>query len=374
MAGLYVHIPFCRQKCHYCNFYSLATQKYHDQIIDAIIRELEIRKDYLSGEKLDTIYFGGGTPSLFHPQILHSIIEKAHQVFGINENAEITVEANPDDININWLKALQRTSINRLSIGVQSFDDNDLHYLNRRHSAAKAEGSIKLAQDHGFDSLSIDLIYGSPNLSDKVWQENISKTLHLGVPHISAYALTVEPGTALDHFIRKGKYKSMDDAKAGHHFDILVEALKKIGFEHYEISNFSLPGMNSKHNTAYWFGEKYIGVGPSAHSYDGGSRQWNVSNLKSYISAIENNQIDFEKEILSPEQKYNEYVMTALRTMWGIDLGKVKIEFGEGFHAHLLKEAKPFIENHQIQLSLNKIVLTEKGKFFADGIAAGLFV
>jgi len=374
MAGLYVHIPFCRQKCHYCNFYSLATQKYHDQIIDAIIRELEIRKDYLSGENLNTIYFGGGTPSLFHPQIFNSIIEQAHQVFGLNANAEITVEANPDDINVSWLQALQRTSVNRLSIGVQSFVDNDLLYLNRKHSAAKAESSIKLAQDHGFDNLSIDLIYGSPNLSDEVWQENILKSLKLGVPHISAYALTVELGTALDHFIRKGKYKPMDDAKASHHFNILVEALEKNGFEHYEISNFSLPGMNSKHNTSYWFGEQYIGVGPSAHSYDGGSRQWNVSNLKSYIVAIENSQIDFEKEVLSPDQKYNEYVMTSLRTIWGIDLEKVKNDFGEKFHTHLLIEAKPFMESHQIELLHNKMILTNKGKFFADGLAAGLFV
>jgi oxygen-independent coproporphyrinogen-3 oxidase len=374
MAGLYVHIPFCKQKCHYCNFYSLASQKHHDQIIQSIILELRIRSAYLAGEKLNTVYFGGGTPSLFQPQVLNSIVEQAHQIFGINENAEITIEANPDDISPRWLADLQKTSINRLSIGVQSFDDADLKYLNRRHNAAKAQSSIKLARENGFDNLSIDLIYGSPNLSDEIWLDNISKAIQLGMTHISAYALTVEPGTALDHFIRKGKYQAMDDTKASRHFHLLTKILKENGFEHYEISNFCLPGKYSKHNTSYWFGEKYLGVGPSAHSFDGKSRQWNVSNLKSYISAIENNEIDFDKEILNPDQKYNEYVMTALRTMWGIDLYKVKNKFGEKYHAHLLLEAKPFIERQKIQLLLNKITLTEKGKFFADGVAAGLFV
>jgi oxygen-independent coproporphyrinogen-3 oxidase len=334
---------------------------------------LKIRSDYPGGEKLNTVYFGGGTPSLYHPRVLNSIVEQARQIFGINESAEITVEANPDDINQRWLADLRKTSINRLSIGVQSFNDGDLKYLNRRHSAAKAESSIKLARENGFDNLNIDLIYGSPNLSDEIWLDNISKAIQLGVPHISAYALTVEPGTALDHFIRKGKYKPMDDTKASRHFHLLTKTLNENGFEHYEISNFCLPGKYSKHNTSYWFGEKYLGVGPSAHSFDGESRQWNVSNLKSYIEAIDNNTIDFEKEILSPDQKYNEYVMTALRTMWGIDLDKVKNDFGEKYHAHLLLEANSFIERQQIQLLLNKMILTEKGKFFADGVAAGLF-
>lgn len=374
MAGLYVHIPFCRQKCHYCNFYSLATKKYHHQIIEAIIRELEIRHDYSGGKKLNTIYFGGGTPSLFQPQILNSIIEKAQQVFGVEKNAEITVEANPDDISKQWLTELRETPVNRLSIGVQSFDDSDLQYLNRTHSASKAEESIKLVQDHGFENLSIDLIYGSPNLNDELWNENIFKAIEFGVPHISAYALTVEPGTALDHFIRKGKYMPVDDAKAAQHFNMLTESLEKAGYEHYEISNFCLPGKYSRHNTSYWFGEKYIGVGPSAHSFDGNSRQWNVSKLKSYVSSIEKGMINSEKEILSQDQKYNEYVMTALRTMWGIDLENIRNEFGMDFFSYLLNEAKPFIDNNQLEVLKNKMFLTKKGKFFADGIAAGLFV
>ncbi|OYT12903.1 MAG: coproporphyrinogen III oxidase, partial [Bacteroidetes bacterium 4572_114] len=334
MAGIYVHIPFCRQKCCYCNFYSLATNKFRDETINAIINEMEIRKDYLSGEKLDTIYFGGGTPSLFHPQILNSIIEKAKNVFGVNDNAEITVEANPDDINKQWLRELGETAVNRLSIGVQSFDDNDLHYLNRSHTSAKAEGAIKLAQDHGFDNLSIDLIYGIPSSNDEVWKENISKPIRLGVPHISAYALTVEPGTALDQFIRKGKTRPLEDTVAARQFNMIMHVLEEAGFEHYEISNFCLPGRYSRHNTSYWFGEKYLGTGPSAHSFDGVSRQWNVSNLKSYISSVEKNEINFQKEILTKTQKYNEYVMTSLRTMWGIDLEKVKTDFGEKLHGH----------------------------------------
>jgi oxygen-independent coproporphyrinogen-3 oxidase len=338
------------------------------------LHELEIRKNYLGGESLNTIYFGGGTPSLFHPQLFDSIIEKARQVFGIGENAEITIEANPDDINGQWLLDLRKTTVNRLSIGIQSFNDKDLHYLNRAHTAAKAEDAIKLAQDHGFENLSIDLIYGSPMLDDESWIENISKTKFLGIPHISAYALTVEPGTSLDHFIRKGNYLPVDDAKAAHQFNLIMEAMDRAGYEHYEISNFCLPGRYSRHNTSYWFGEKYLGVGPSAHSFDGESRQWNVSNLKSYISSIEKNEINFESETLSPSQKYNEYVMTALRTMWGIDLEKVKSDFGENFYKYLIKEAQPFLENNQIQISLNKMTLTNKGKLFADRISAALFV
>jgi len=374
MAGLYVHIPFCRQKCHYCNFYSLATTKHHSQIIRAIIHELEIRKTYLRGEKLSTIYFGGGTPSLFQAQTLASIIEKATKVFGIDKNAEITVEANPDDINERWLSDLQKTDVNRLSIGVQSFDDKDLKYLNRTHTAARAEDSIKQALDHGFDNLSIDLIYGSPMLDDGAWSENISKAMLTEVPHISAYALTVEPGTALDHFIRKGKYKPVDDANAARQFNMILKELDAAGFEHYEISNFCRPGQYSKHNTSYWFGEKYIGVGPSAHSYDEKSRQWNVSNLKSYIASVDKSEVDFEREILSTSQKFNEYLMTAIRTLWGIDLEKVKTDFGEDLLGHLLNEAQPYLENNQIKLSQKKITLTNKGKFFADGIAAGMFV
>ncbi len=374
MAGLYVHIPFCRQKCHYCNFYSLATKKYHDQMIYAIIRELEVRSNYLGGEKLNTIYFGGGTPSLFQPQKFKSIITKAQQILGIDDDAEITVEANPDDINRQWLLDLRKTTVNRLSIGVQSFNDKDLNYLYRTYSAAKANDSIKIAQDLGFENLSIDLIYGFPTLSDDRWKESISRALELGISHISAYALTVEPGTALDLFIRRGKYKPVDDVIAAHQFDLIRDALKDAGYEHYEISNFCLPGKYSRHNTSYWFSDKYLGAGPSAHSFDGESRQWNVSNLKSYISSVEKNEIDFEKENLSQSQKYYEYVMTALRTMWGIDIEKVKVEFGEDFHAQLLMEAKPFLQKSEIQISLNKITLTYKGKFFADGIAAGLFV
>jgi len=374
MAGLYVHIPFCKQKCHYCNFYSLASHKYRDQIIDAIKKEFRLRENYLSGEQLETIYFGGGTPSLFSPQTLESIFQEAQKILGVTDDAEITVEANPDDINREWLAELSKTSINRLSIGVQSFDDDDLQYLNRRHNAAKAENSIKLAREFGFDNLSIDLIYGSPNLSDKIWKENIANAIQLGVPHISAYALTVEPGTALDYFIRRGKYQPVDDSQALEHFDLLVNAMEKNSFEHYEISNFCLPGKYSRHNTSYWFGKKYLGVGPSAHSFDGRSRQWNVSNLKSYIASIDNGALDFEKEILSLDQKYNEYIMTSLRTMWGVDLEKVKIEFGEKYHAHLLRKAKPFFTNRQIEIVHNRILLTKKGKFFADGITAELFV
>jgi len=374
MAGLYVHIPFCRQKCHYCNFYSVASGKFRDETIDAIVNELEIRKDYLGGERLNTVYFGGGTPSLFAHGKIQEIILKADKLFGIVPGAEITLEANPEDIGSTWLDALKSTSVNRLSIGVQSFNNADLRYLGRIHTAEKAESAVRLALEKGFENLSVDLIFGIPASDDKIWESNILKVLQYNIRHLSAYALTVEPGTALRLFIRKGKYQPVDEDQAAGQFEMLMSRMKQAGYDHYEISNFCLPGHCSKHNTSYWTGDKYLGVGPAAHSYDGNSRQWNVANLKKYIEAVEKNKPLSEKETLTGTQKYNEYVMTALRTMWGIDLEKVKNEFGEDFYLHLIKEAKPF-ENNQHLLKKNQriLLLTDRGKLFADKISSALF-
>ncbi len=374
MAGLYIHIPFCRQKCHYCNFFSLASRKNHEQIIASLLQEMMLQKNYHANETLKTIYFGGGTPSLFSPEIIENLIQQANDVFGVEKDAEITLEANPDDVTSGWLHHLNGASVNRLSLGIQSFFDDDLAWLNRSHNATQAINAVKSAQDSGFQNLSIDLIYGIPTLSNQRWLENISKALALEVPHISAYALTVEPGTALDLFIRKGKYQPVDDKKAAHQFNILMKKLAQKKFIHYEISNFCTEGNFSKHNKSYWSGEKYLGLGPSAHSYNGISRQWNVSNISDYIKSISAGIIPAEKEILTKNQKFNEYLMTSLRTVWGTDLEKIEAVFGKEFHDYTLNEIKPSILNKQVFIEEGKIRLTNAGKLFADRIAADIFI
>jgi oxygen-independent coproporphyrinogen-3 oxidase len=373
MAGLYVHIPFCRQKCHYCNFYSLASQKFKDQVVESLLKEIELQKDYLDGEALKTIYFGGGTPSLLSISEISRIVQKAAEIPGIAANAEITLEANPDDLNREYLTELQKTPVNRLSIGIQSFDDNDLLFLNRRHNGKKANQAIRLAMDTGFQNLSCDLIYGIPGASDDTWIENIRKLIDLNIPHISTYALTVETGTALDHLIKKGMYSPVDEEQSILQFSMLMELMEKNGYEHYEISNFCLPGKISKHNSAYWTGEKYLGIGPSAHSFDGNSRQWNVSNIKAYVDSVSNGTLSFEKEVLSDDQKFNEFVLTSLRTMWGVDLHKMKADFGIKYYNHFILNLKPMTEKGQLILSDEKAMLSRQGKFFADQVASELF-
>ena len=373
MAGLYVHIPFCRQKCHYCNFYSLASEKYRDEIISALPHEIQIQKDYLKDEPLETIYFGGGTPSLIHPAKIQEIIDRAASASGLYKNPEITLEANPDDITNEWLDELGKTSVNRLSIGIQSFCDEELKKLNRIHSAEDALQSVRRAQQKGFENISIDLIYGIPGQSGETWINNLKTAIDLGVPHISAYALTVEPHTALDVLISKGKYPPVVDALAARHFEILSKTLTGKGYAHYEISNFALPGSYSRHNKSYWEGTKYLGIGPSAHSFNGDSRQWNISNLKQYLEGIRQGKPVFEKETLTTTQRYNEYIMTAIRTMWGIDCRKVEDSFGAVRLHDLLRQAESYIRDGRIEKTPDHLVLTSRGKFFADGIASALF-
>lgn len=373
MAGLYFHIPFCRQKCHYCNFYSLASQKFKDQVVESLLREIELQNDYLGGEELKTVYFGGGTPSLLSVSEINLIIQKADEILGVTANAEITIEANPDDINSRYLSELKKTPVNRLSIGIQSFDNNDLVFLNRTHTGDNAMQAIRLALDTGFQNLSCDLIYGIPGASDEIWRRNIQTLVDLNIPHISAYALTLETGTALDHLIKKGKYSPVDEEQSISQFSILMELMEQNGYQHYEISNFSLPGKISKHNSAYWTGEKYLGLGPSAHSFDGKSRQWNVSNIKKYVDSVNQGKVDFEKEVLTETQKYNEFVLTSLRTMWGIDLHTMKTTFGEKFYNHFILNSKRLVEKEYLILSDNKAVLTREGKFFADQVGSELF-
>ncbi|NOX85572.1 MAG: radical SAM family heme chaperone HemW, partial [Chlorobi bacterium] len=338
MAGVYIHIPFCKQRCHYCNFYSVVSEKYRKPFLKTLLFEIEQRKDYLKQEKINTIYLGGGTPSLYGVSDLITIIEKIMAVFNVSSGVEITLEANPDDLNATFLKQLKNeTLINRLSIGIQSFFDDDLEYLNRVHDAKQSYAAIELAKKYGFDNLTIDLIYGIPGLTEEKWIKNLETFFSFGLPHLSSYSLTVEPKTALSTLIRKGIMKNTDENESIKHFKILLDKTSENNYIHYEISNFAREGFYSKHNSIYWLGGHYIGLGPSAHSYNGYSRQWNVSNMKKYIEAEKTKKITFEKEILTKNQHYNEYVMTALRTVWGCDLEHIQNVFGEKYFNYFKK-------------------------------------
>ncbi len=374
MAGIYIHIPFCRQKCHYCNFYSVASQSTMPAITDAISHEIELQQSYLKGKTVETIYFGGGTPSLLTEGMLAKIMKSLRNQFAILAEAEITLEANPDDITVEKSRAWRSAGINRLSIGIQSFRDEDLQYLNRVHSAEKAKQCIQLARETGFDNLTIDLIFGIPTLSDEAWLANIKTATDLEIPHISAYALTVEPKTALEIMIRKGKAAPVDEQQLAHHFEMLMTEMQIKSYLHYEISNYCLPGQFARHNTAYWKGETYLGLGPSAHSYNGKSRQWNVSGIKEYLEAISNNFIPSESEILSIEQQYNEFVMTGLRTMWGCNSSEIEQKFGKAFSDNFKDNIALWIAKKCISKTGEQFTLTPKGILLADGIASDLFV
>ena len=342
-------------------------------MLGALLKETELQKNYLGSELVDTIYFGGGTPSLLQIEDLRLQIEELKQSFRISDDAEITLEANPDDIDQEKLSAWKKTGINRLSIGIQSFFEEDLLWMNRAHNAQQATDNLELAIEQ-FDNITIDLIYGHPLLSDEKWKENVEKVIALNIPHISAYALTVEPKTPLQKLILEKKKENIQQEKQAEHFLLLMQWLEDAGYEHYEISNFSKPGFRSRHNSAYWQGKNYLGLGPSAHSFDGKSRQWNVSNNNIYIESLTKNKIPFEKEILTGTQQMNEYIMTSLRTSEGLDLHRVGNQESRGISHDLRARSQKFIDEGKMILKENKLILTKEGKLFADGIASDLFI
>ncbi len=382
MSGIYIHIPFCKQACHYCDFHFTTTFGKKEAMVLALQNELKLRKEAFENEVVETIYFGGGTPSVLDLHEIEAIITTVYENYKVVENPEITLEANPDDLiftdtgcsqGFNVFGAYRNLGINRLSIGIQSFFEEDLKFMNRAHNAIEAANCLKEATKY-FDNISIDLIYGVPGMTNDRWEQNIEKALSFDLPHISSYALTVEPNTALASFIKKGIVVPLDDEAAQSHYDILTSRLAKAGFVCYEISNFGKPNYFSKNNTAYWQGKKYMGIGPSAHSYDGENRGWNVRNNAKYIKAIAEEQLPMEIETLSKTDRYNEYIMTGLRTIWGVSLVRVENDFGKNRLEYLNQQARKYIEKDLLYIQDGILLVTKKGKFLTDGIAADLFM
>ena len=373
MSGIYIHIPFCKQACFYCDFHFSTILRNRDEMISCIIKEIKLRKNELNNASIETIYFGGGTPSILSISEINKIIDAVYQYHSVVLSPEITLEANPDDLSKEKIIEISQSKINRLSIGIQSFFEHDLQLMNRAHSSIEAKICLDIATQY-FDNISIDLIYGIPDLSNEQWIENIKTAFSFGIPHISSYALTVEPKTALASFIQKGIIKNVDDEKAQEQFYVLKEILEENQFIHYETSNFGKEGFFSKNNTAYWLGKSYVGIGPSAHSFDGNQRSWNVKNNTKYIKSIQQNLLPIERESLTIIDKYNEYIMTGLRTIWGVSIDNVKKNFGEKYASYLAIQSQKYIEDELLIFENGTLKTTKKGLFLSDGIASDLFM
>jgi len=373
MAGIYIHIPFCKQACHYCDFHFSTSFKKKDEMILALAHEIALRKNEAENEAIETIYFGGGTPSILSVKDIRFLIDAVYNNYAVIKTPEITIEANPDDLSEARIIELSSNLINRLSIGIQSFFEDDLKLMNRAHNATEALKCLEIATQY-FKNISVDLIYGMPNMDTNKWLKNIEIALSFNIPHISSYASTVEPKTALEKFIQKGIIAQLDEQVAHEHFNILVETLEQRGFIHYELSNFGKEGFFSKNNSSYWLQKKYIGIGPSAHSFNGVSRSWNVSNNSLYLKSINQNKLPLETETLSTNDRYNEYVMTGLRTIWGVSFKKIEQDFGASFLDYLIKSSKNYINNGLLELDNNILKTTKKCKFLCDGIASDLFL
>ncbi len=372
MAGIYVHIPFCRRACHYCDFHFTTNLSRSDELVDAILKELALSHDYLNGEKVETIYFGGGTPSLLTTVSLARILEEINRFHSVDSNIELTLEANPEDLSDGKLKELKSIGINRLSLGTQSFIDNELKWMNRMHTAGQAKKAISDAQTQGFDNISIDLIFGLPQQTEQDWQLNLETAIALNIQHISSYSLTIEPKTVLHSNIKKGKQQPPDENNSARFFQMNMEALSAAGFEHYEISNYARTGFISKHNSSYWHGVNYLGIGPSAHSFNGTHRQWNVRSNAAYMANIKNGKPYFETETLSITDKINEQILTGLRTKWGVQRQQI-----ERLDENAWKAVKNEALKHShkgLRVNDNGIFLTEEGMLIADNLTAALFI
>ena len=378
MSGIYLHIPFCKQACHYCDFHFSTSMRRKEEMLNAMVREIGMRKNEFAiadqpKSAAETIYFGGGTPSLLEPHEIEQIIACIQENFDIHSEAEITLEVNPDDLEKARIEELANTPVNRLSLGIQSFRDEDLEFMNRAHNRDQALTSLETACNF-FENISIDLIYGIPGLDLKAWKANLKQAFEFPIQHISSYALTVEPKTALDHFIRTGKCEAPDEEEARIHFEALMEESAKQGFTHYEVSNFAREGFFSRHNTSYWQGKPYLGIGPSAHSYSGRTRSWNVNNNAKYLKGVEMGHLVREVENLSEIDRINETIMTGLRTIWGLSLGSFEKEFGSNYAKKLKKRADRFVSEGLLEVESERLRATKAGFFLVDGIASDLFV
>ncbi len=375
MSGIYIHIPFCKQACNYCDFHFSTSLQNKGALVESILKEIDQRKNYLADKNIETIYFGGGTPSLLSEKELNHILSKVYNTFAVSNTAEITLECNPDDLSEEKLKEFKRAEINRLSIGLQSFNEEELQWMNRAHTAKESEASVKRSQDKGFENITIDLIYGSKFSNIGNWKKTLDKAIALDVKHISSYNLTIEDKTKLGHDFKSKKEAAIDDEQSSEMFLEMIDRLEKNNFIQYEISNFGKEGFFSIHNSNYWKGNHYLGLGPSAHSFDGLSRQWNVANNNKYIKEIsEPSGNYFEKEVLTETERFNEYILTTLRTIWGIDLNYLKANFNPDFISMFNKQISVYLNNKTIILKDNSYVLTNEGKLLADKIASELFV
>lgn len=372
MAGLYIHIPFCAKRCLYCDFFSNTDMKFKEPYIDAAIREMELRQEYIGGEPLDTIYFGGGTPSQLQQADFERIFEAADRLFGTSSCTEITLEVNPDDMTPEYVASLRNLPFNRISMGVQSFKEKDLRFLNRRHDREQALRAVGLCKENDIQNISIDLIYGLPGQTLEEWQENLDDAIRLEIPHISAYHLIYEEGTALYKLMEAGKVTPIEEDLSVTLFSTLINRLTEAGYLHYEISNFGRPGYFSRHNSSYWTGTKYIGIGPSAHSYDGESRQWNISSLPRYLQGIKAGIPDIEIEELDINTKYNDFIITGLRTMWGIRTADIRERFGEEKQTYLEQQAATYLRQGLLIRENDTLTLSKKGIFISDGIMSDL--
>jgi oxygen-independent coproporphyrinogen III oxidase len=373
MAGIYIHIPFCKQQCTYCDFHFSTLTNNKNELLDSLVLEMEIRKPFVNGANIKTIYFGGGTPSILSYEEIMRLFDGINKNYHLENDIEITLEANPDDLTNKKIQELKNTPINRFSIGVQSFHEADLKYMNRAHNVTQAFDSIKNVQDAGWQNITVDLIYGTPSLNNQQWQENLNHVIDLGVPHLSAYSLTVEEKTPLYHSIKTGKEKPLDERKSQSQFNTLIDFMPKNGFEQYEISNFAKSGFIAKHNSSYWKGDSYLGLGPSAHSFNTHSRYWNVSNNALYIKSLQKGELNIQQETLTEVEQYNEYILTSLRTVWGCNLDLLEVRFSSFLVDFFKKTIKKWKKDGKIEQKDQIFKLTKNGKMIADLISSDLF-
>ena len=374
MAGIYLHIPFCKQACHYCDFHFSTNTRQRSAMVQAMAREVALQQDYLGGEEITTIYLGGGTPSLLTEAELVQLLEAVYRYFPIVAFPEVTLEANPDDLKMDQLIMLQRVGINRLSIGIQSFHEPHLRYLHRAHTAEEAARGVQQAQEVGFGNISIDLIYAIPAEDHRIWQQDLAQAVTLQPQHISSYCLTIEEKTVFGRWQQQGKLKTVSDEFAAEQFELMITTLTQAGYHAYEVSNFCQPGFYSRHNSSYWQDEKYLGIGPSAHSYDGQSRQWNVAHNAKYLQALATAQLPYQREVLSRYDHINELVMTGLRTQWGCNLDKLKAQYRYDVYKENYAYVNQLMAEGKAKLQENRLVLTQQGRLVADGIAEHLFL